>query len=67
MTESTKIALALLALFALVFVWLGGTAVCVAYACLPGCAGAILLAGLVFLSGWGFFQEARSALAGFVG
>lgn len=48
----------LLALALLVVAWIGGTVACVAYACRPGCAGAVLLALLVACGGWGFVQEA---------
>lgn len=62
MSETTRIVLALVALLVLVVGWLGGTVATVVYACQPGNAGAVVLAGLVFCLGYGFVQEARQRL-----
>jgi hypothetical protein len=61
-THETKTLLALVALVALVLLWIGGTVATVAYACQPGNAGAVVMAGLVFCGGWGFVAEARNEL-----
>ena len=61
-TRETKTLLALLALVAIVLLWIGGTVAALAYAAQPGNAGAVILAGLAFFGGYGFVQEAGSEL-----
>ena len=59
--------LALVALVFVVLVWLGGTIGTVVYAIQPGNAGAMLGAFFVFAVGYGFFQEATTALSNAAG
>ena len=58
MDNVTRFRLQLAGLATLILVWLGSTVGTVVYASTPGNAGAVLLAGLFALVGWGMFQEA---------
>ena len=59
-SNETRFKLNLVGLLFVVLVWLGSTAALTVYACQPGNAGAILIAGLAACVGYGFFREAVS-------
>jgi len=62
MNADTRLALTVALFVLVVLAWIAGTVGAVVYACQPGNAGAVLVAGLVAAVGWGFVQEARNAV-----
>jgi len=58
--DETRFRLALLTLLVVALVWVGSTVGTLVYACQPGNAPAILLAGLVGLVGYGLTREGFS-------